>query len=552
MQFILSPIRAVRVRWSLTCILAIVTSAVTFADEPDEKYPLDFEQAVLERDLTSPDYQKVLETMIPTDLAAEWQRVGAPDNYYSFADEHGGLEKVNADPELAAAYNRRRDNAQNFLKLMDDEYQKRNVEPPFSLDDLNAVLKPLLDDATVTKSEDTKASSIRVLLPAPGAEKEWPRFRGPTGQGTVLAENVPLRWSATEQIAWKKELPGRGNSSPIVWGDKIFVTAEKNERQDRALLCYSRTDGNLLWEFVVPRPETSEQIYWKNTLATSTPVTEGEHVFTLFGNAGLICCDYTGRLVWEKNLGPFEMAHGPGSSPVLYRDLVIVIQDQNQRDSLMVACSKQTGEIVWQQTRPRAVCWSTPVIVHVDDHDELIYNGSQTVIGYDPSTGDELWRANGSSVEAVPTIVIGQGLIFSASGRVGPLLAIRPGGKGDITATHILWNKQRIAAHVPSPAYAEGMLFQANDMGIVTCFDAVSGKTIWQQRLRGKFTMSPLVIHDKILITSEEGLSTIFKIGDRFESIAENDLAETIYATPAVLEGEIIFRTDQHLISIRN
>jgi hypothetical protein len=527
-----------------------VASYVTADDKVDEKYPLQREQAVLERDLNSDDYQKVLETMIPTDLAAEWQRVAAPDSFLAFAREHGGPEKIDADPALKRAYQHRRDVARKFLEIMQAEYEKRNVKPPFDLEDLDAVLEPLLEGDAAAAETSLPETSVRVLLPAPGSEKQWPRFRGPSGQGTVYAENVPLTWSTTQNIGWKIELPGRGNSSPIAWDDKIFVTAEKNERQDRVLLCYSRTDGQLLWESVAPRPESTEQLYWKNTYASSTPVTDGARVYAMFGNAGLVCCDFDGNFVWQKNLGVFQMAHGPGTSPVLYRDLVIVVQDQNQQDSLMIACDKTTGEIVWRQQRPRSVCWSTPVVVRVDDHDELLYNGSSTVIGYDPATGDEIWRVNGSSIEAVPTIVVGHGLIFSASGRVGPLLAIRPGGTGDVTATHLFWNKQRIAAHVPSPAYAEGMLFQANDMGILTCFDATTGQTLWQTRLRGKFSMSPLVIGDKILITSEEGLSTIFKVAGEFETIAENDLAETIYATPAVLEGQIIFRTDAHLISI--
>ncbi|MDA0833114.1 MAG: PQQ-binding-like beta-propeller repeat protein [Planctomycetota bacterium] len=528
---------------------SLFVSVVVADDKSEEEFPLHREQAVLERDLNSEDYQRVLETMIPTDLAAEWQRVAAPDNFLAFARKHGGIDKIDADPMLKAAYKRRRDVAHNFLELMLSEYAKRNVKPPFDLENLDKVLEPLLESSAVA-TDTLPETSVRVLLPAPGSETQWPRFRGPSGQGTVYAENVPQKWSVTENIAWKIELPGRGNSSPIVWDDKIFVTAEMNDRQDRALLCYSRTDGQLLWEAVAPRPEMTEPLYWKNTYATSTPVTDGEHVYALFGNAGLICCDFDGNTVWQKNLGLFQMAHGPGTSPVLYRDLVIVMQDQNQQDSLMVACDKKNGEIVWQQQRPRSVCWSTPVVVRVDDHDELIYNGSNTVIGYDPATGVEIWRVNGSSVEAVPTPVIGNGLIFSASGRVGPLLAIRPGGTGDISKTHLFWNKQRIAAHVPSPAFANGMLFQANDMGILTCFEAATGETLWQTRLRGKFSMSPLVIGDSILITSEEGLTTIFRAGDQFEAIAENDLAETIFATPAVLDGQIIFRTDSHLISI--
>jgi outer membrane protein assembly factor BamB len=242
--------------------------------------------------------------------------------------------------------------------------------------------------------------------------------------------------------------------------------------------------------------------------------------------------------------------HGPGAAPVLYQNLAILIQDQHNADSVFVAVDKETGEVVWQKKRDRNPCWSTPMIVRVGDHDELLYNGSHQIIGYDPATGEELWRVNGSSRESVPNLVIGGGWIFSASGRNGPYLAIRPGGQGDVTASHVVWKTRQGGAHVPSPVYCDGHLFAVNDVGIAACLDAKTGRIVWQQRLAGRFTTSPLLAGDTLIATNEEGKTYLIKAADGFELLSENDLAETVYASPALLEGKLYFRTAENVICI--
>jgi outer membrane protein assembly factor BamB len=514
---------------------------------------------VLERDATSPDYLDVLRAMIPTDLAAEWQRVATTDNYQLFAEKHGGLEKVNADPALKAAYERRKQIATQFLDLIREAYERKKLKPPFADE---AVLARALGSAAKTAGSGPAGQiPVEVVLPCAGAEHEWPCFRGPTGQGVVRDTNIPLSWSDSENILWRIRLPGRGNSSPIVWGDRLFVTAEgevrpddapllaKDQAPDRLLLCYS-TAGDLLWKAAAPQPAEHEVLYWKNTLASSTPVTDGERVIVFFGNAGLLCWDFAGRLQWQVDLGKFHTTHGPGSAPVLYQNLVILIQDQNKGQSLCAAFDKRTGKKVWQRERKNAMGWSNPVILRIGGRDELIFNGSSAVTAYEPATGEELWSQEGTSIESIPMLAIGGGLLFSTSGRNGPIFAMRPDKGGGDTLVSLVWRSEHGGPHVPSSAYYEGRLYVVNDTGIVTCFDAATGDTLWQKRLRGHFSTSPLVVGDKLLLISEEGVTYVLQSGAQFRLLGENRLSGTIYATPAVLGGRLYFRTTTELICV--
>lgn len=511
-----------------------------------DPYPLSTELAVLERDLTSGDYRAVLATMIPTDLAAEWQRVATVDNYLLFAEAHGGREKILADPTLKSAYGRRRQVADRFLSLIREVYAKRRLKAPF---DNAGKLEAALKSATQTAGKKIAASqlAVRTLMPIEGADRQWPRLRGPDGQGTAVDTEMPLRWSASENVVWKTAVPGRGNSSPVVWGDRIFITSATPNGNERKIVCYARSDGRLLWEHAAPPATGKEWLYSKNTFASSTPVTDGQRVIAFLGSSGLLCVDFEGHRQWHVELGLFPTMHGPGTSALLYKDKVICIQYQNRGKTLFAAFDKKTGAKRWQHERPNAMCWSTPVILRVGDHDELVYNGSSSLAGYDPETGNERWHAAGTSEESIPTAVVGGGLIYSLSGRNGPMMAVRPGGNGDVTDTHIVWRKLRGGPHVPSPLYHEGRLYIVNDTGIVTCLDAADGRTVWQNRLPGRFSMSPVEAIGRILVTSEDGRSTIFKAGDKFEVLAENELGETVLATPALLAGQLYFRSAGHL-----
>jgi hypothetical protein len=487
--------------------------------------------------------------MIPTDLEAEWQRVATSDNYFVFAEQHGGQAKIAADPALRTAYERRRHIADTFLAMIREAYAKRRRRPPF---EDRTKLEGALESAgrRSRRDGDAKAISVRALMPSAGAERQWPRLRGPDGQGTTFDTDLPLHWGPNENVVWKVDIPGRGNSSPVVWDDRIFITTASADGNERKIVCYARPDGKLLWQAAAPASAARESLYTKNTFASSTAVTDGQRVIAFFGNEGLLCVDFKGRQQWHVDLGLFPTMHGPGTSPVLYKDEVICIQYQTRGKSLFAAFDKRTGARLWQQERENAACWSTPVVIRIGDRDQLVYNGSGFIAGYEPETGKELWRVAGTSREAIPTVVVGGGLLISASGRNGPTMGIRPGGKGDLTETNVAWRNLRGGPHVPSPLFYEGRIYIVNDTGIATCIDAVDGRTVWQHRLRGRFSMSPIVAEGRILVTSEEGRSTIFQAGDTFQVVTENDLQEPVLATPALLGGRLYFHTASHLLCI--
>ncbi len=530
-------------RWiCLWCLLASAAAA-------DDPYPLSRQLESLSHDLTSRDYHTVLATMIPTDLRAEWQRVATPDNYHLFLKQHG-KDKVAADRLLRQSYEKRKEIADRFLELVRGAYEAKKQKPPFA--DETLLIKVLESGDLRARRDATQTISIAPILPAADAAKHWPSFRGPTQQGVVPSDRLLTSW----ETRWKTSLPGRGNSSPIVWENTIFLTSEgpRPEAADagpeRFLLAVDRTDGQILWKHIAPAPKDVEKLYWKNTYASSTMVTDGERVIAFLGNSGLICCDLHGNRLWHTDLGSFPTMHGPGTTPVLYHDLVIVVQDQTKGKSLCAAYDKRTGLQRWQNERPNQAGWSNPVLLRIRDRDELIYNGANIVISYAPDTGKELWRVNGSSEESIPMIVTGGGMLFSSSGRNGPIMAIRPGGNGDVTASHVVWRNERGGPHVPTPAYCNGHLFIVNDTGIAICINASTGETVWQHRLRGRFSMSPLLFDDKLLVISEDGVATAFKASDRFEALNEHDFGETILATPAVLDGRLYIRTAENLLCV--
>jgi outer membrane protein assembly factor BamB len=256
--------------------------------------------------------------------------------------------------------------------------------------------------------------------------------------------------------------------------------------------------------------------------------------------------------MWHVDLGEFPTMHGPGTSPVLYENLVILIQDQDTGRSLCAAFDKRSGQKVWQRDRPNAMGWSNPVVLRIGDHDELIFNGANEVTSYDPATGEVLWTHSGTSIEAIPMIATGGGLLFSMSGRNGPMFAFRPAPRGGQAQTQLIWRHELGGPHVPSPAYHDGRLYCVNDTGIITCLDATTGTTLWHKRLRGRFSASPLVVADKLLFLNEEGKTYVVKGGARFELLAENDLNETTYATPASVDGRLYFRSTTHLVCVGN
>ncbi len=536
----------------IVCTLAVAFAGrgASLQGQDQDEFPFGNQLQVLAQDLESSDYRDVLETMIFTDLAAEWKRVATPDIHVTFLRTHGGKQRVIQDPQLKVAYQKRLDVAERFLTLMREAYKQARRPPPFERLSEEELEKILIESSTRGSKDSLESVALRVIPPVAKSDQQWPRFRGPTGQGHAIETDFPLKWSASENVAWKSELIGRGHSSPVIWGDRLFVTSASEDGKQRLLLCYSRDQGDLLWKREAPAPDSVEKLYWKNSFASSTPVTDGELIVCFFGNSGMVCFDFDGKQVWHQPLGPFKTTHGPCANPVIYKDSVIFLQEQNRGEPVFVAFNKRTGEKLWQQKRPNSMCWASPVLVRAGNRDELIFNGSFDVVSFDPNTGNELWKVNGSSSEAIPQIVVGGGLIYSTSGRNGPTLAIRPGGNGDVTDSHVFWRTPRGGPHVPSPVYYDGHLYFVNDMGIASCLDAMTGDTLWQKRLKGRFSMSPVEVGGKLLMTNEDGRTFIVEAQPKFQLIAQNDLDEPVLATPAVLDGRIYFRTLKSLICI--
>ena len=400
-----------------------------------------------------------------------------------------------------------------------------------------------------------ETSSVRMVAVDGEGAGYWPRWRGPSGQGLVTDTGYPDRWSDTENILWRTPVPGRGNSSPIVWDDQIFLTTSQEGGRRLAVMSFSRDDGRLLWETEAPGTDV-ERVHQKNTQASATPTTDGERVFVSFGSRGLLALDLDGAILWHREVGRISNYHGSAGSPLLHDGKVIIYQDQ-RGGSFVAAFDAVGGEPVWSVAREASVGWGSPVAIHVGDHDEIIVNSQRTVNAYDPATGDELWRCGGMTFEVIPTPAVGAGLIFCASGRAGPTLAIRPGGRGDVTDTHIAWRTSRGSPFVPSPLVHGDYLYTINDMSsIVTCFEAASGEVMWQERLgrpsREGFSASPVVVDGKIFFTNDNGETFVLKAGPEFELLHTNDIGARTLASPALVDGRWYVRTARELIAIGN
>ena len=392
------------------------------------------------------------------------------------------------------------------------------------------------------------------IVPVEGeAAKYWSRWRGPSGQGVVSGSGYPDAWSATENVLWKTPVPGRGNSSPIVWGDRILLTTSYENGRRLSVLAFRRSDGSKLWESFVPEGR-SQSSHFKNGHASSTPVTDGQRVYVYFGTRGLFAFDLNGKLLWQQDLGPTDAYHGTAGSPLLYKDRIILYQDQ-YRSSFIAAFDTQTGRQLWRTTRNAGVGWGTPIAINSTERDEIIVNGERAVHAYDPATGRELWRCGGNTFEVIPTPVVGYGMVFCSSGRAGPTLAIRPGGRGDVTNTHLAWTSPKGSPFVPSPILYGEHLYMVNDMAsIITSIEATSGKVMFQGRLgiaqREGFSASPVAVDGKVFFTNDDGETFVIRAGPSFELIRVNKIGESTLASPALVDGRWYIRTERNLIAI--
>jgi outer membrane protein assembly factor BamB len=398
------------------------------------------------------------------------------------------------------------------------------------------------------------------LIPIDGeGAKYWSRWRGPSGQGAVAGTNYVDRWSRSTNVKWKVPVPGRGHSSPIVWKDHLFLTTAADGGAKVSMLAYSRSTGKLLWETTVPTSGV-EHTYHKNSHASATPSTDGQLVYASFGTHGLAAFDFNGKIAWHQKLGDLRNYHGSAGSPVLYKDRVFIFQDHSGSGTLgsfVAAFRARTGEVIWKTDRVESVGWGTPIVVDAGIRDELVVSSQQKVYAYDPDTGAELWTVRGTTREVIPTPVVAHGLVFASSGRAGPTLAIKPGGKGDVTSSHVAWSSPRGSPFVPSPIVHGELLYMINDMqSILTVLEARTGAAVYQDRLgeatREGFSSSPVAVGDKLFFTNDRGQTFVVQAGRTFTLLHVNELNAQVLASPALVDGTWYWRTDRELLAIGN
>ncbi len=388
--------------------------------------------------------------------------------------------------------------------------------------------------------------------------ENWAQWRGPQRNAVSSETELPTKWSTESGIRWKAKLPGQGVSSPVIWGDRIFLTATDGPAQDELyFLCLARADGQELWRLRLWGTSPTLHHATKSDMATPTPVTDGKHIYALFGTGDVFCVDVDGGLVWQRSLaseyGPFENRFGHTSSPAVQGDLLF-LQCDHYGDSYVLALDRHTGENRWKRDRPGVWhSWSSPQLL-IDQSSglgELLVCAATRLDALEPQTGKPLWTVSGLQRECIPTPVTGHGLIFAVSGPKGTAMAIRPGGRGDVSESHVVWRSQRGSPYVPSPVLVGDHYYIVDDQGILTCLDAHSGKLAWQKRLRGAFTASPIAGDGKVYFTNDDGETTVVQAhANAYVELARNTLGEPVYASGAISHGCLFFRTPRHLVCI--
>jgi outer membrane protein assembly factor BamB len=380
--------------------------------------------------------------------------------------------------------------------------------------------------------------------------KYWPRWRGPSGQGLVAGSGYVDKWSDTENVKWKTKLETTGNGSPIVWADRIFLTIASADGARRGIAAFDRANGRKLWETFAP-DANNQATNLKNGYASSTPTTDGHLVYAYLGAQGVMAVDFAGKLAWHAPVGKVNAPHGSGGSPLLYKDRIIVFQD-HMAGGFIAAFDAKTGARRWWNPRAERTGWGTPIAVRAGARDEIIISSMNGVYAYNPDDGEVLWKVTHSELEVIPTPVVGHGLVFASSIHT---LAIRPGGSGDVTATHVAWKAVKGSPYVPSGLLYGDELYVVNDRGsIVTAYDAKSGAPLWQGRLGqvaiNGFSASPVGVDGKVFFTNDEGDTFVLKAGKTFELLRVNKVNEPMLASPAMVDGTWYFRTAGHLMAV--
>ena len=391
---------------------------------------------------------------------------------------------------------------------------------------------------------------IFCLLQAPLLGEDWTQFRGPTGQGISTEQDLPVKWSEEKNVAWKVPIPGQGWSSPVLKEGRIWLTTALNRGKSLRLLSLNASDGATIQDLEVFHLQDPGRIHPKNNHASPTPVLEEERIYVHFGSHGTACVSTKGELIWKTRM-EYEHRHGPGGSPVLYRDLVIFSCDGTDIQ-YVVALDKDTGKIRWKRTRQGRMAYSTPLIIQADGQAQLVSTGGDQVISYQPETGRKLWWLPYDGFSNVPRPVFGLGNVFIITGYQSPILyAIRPNGRGNIQQTHVSWHSRRSVPLNPSPLLVGKNLYLVSDNGIASCLDAESGSLHWRERLRGNFSASPIFADGRIYLLNEEGVTTVVAPVITFRKLATNRLEGRTLASKAVFGRAIYLRSEDHLYRLQ-
>jgi len=387
------------------------------------------------------------------------------------------------------------------------------------------------------------------------AKEDWPEFRGPGGQGHSVERGLPLEWGEGKNVAWKTPVPGLGWSSPVVAGGRVWITTAVEQRgiSLRALAFEAASGREVVNVEIFKIPASRREINPKNSWASPTPVIDGDRVYVHFGADGTAALSNTGAILWKARFD-YQSQHGAGGSPIVFGDLLIMNCDGSDV-AFVIALDKNTGKVRWKTNRgfPADQAYTTPLVIRAADRDQLISVGAFRARAYDPLSGKEIWRVRyDEGFSNVPRPVFAHGLVYVATGFQQPsLLAVRPDGTGDVTKTHVAWALKRGAPLTPSPLAVGDELYIVNDGGIATCLDGRTGALIWQQRLGGTYSASPVFADGRIYFLAEQGVTTVVAPGKEFRRLATNTLDGGLLASMAISGGSLFLRTDSHLYRIR-
>lgn len=394
--------------------------------------------------------------------------------------------------------------------------------------------------------------------------QDWPQFRGPTGQGLFVSKGVPKKWSESSNITWKTRIPGKGWSSPVIVGDRIWMTTALQDGTSLKLVELNKTTGVLVNEIDIQTVSAPGKLHQKNGFASPTPVVDGDRIFVHFGAFATACVDLEGKVKWKTRINYYHH-HGPAASPILAGNRLIIpcdgldqpFHDQIVRKDVvdfqfLVALDSDTGAVVWKQNRIQGRhAYATPLLIDVDGQAQVIAPGGDRVVAYSPETGDEIWSVRYVGYSLIPRPVYAHGLVFVCTGYDVPhLLAIKPDGKGDVTDSHVVWSLKTGVPKTPSPIVIDKELYFVTDEGIGVCLDAMTGKLHWKRRLGGNFSASPIAGDNKLYFQSEDGDTHVLVPGIQYKRLGVNHLSGMTYASPVVSGNSLFLRTDHALYRI--